>query len=69
MKIKGVRALEIFNPTRNWIGEVEKMKRKITVIFVCMLVIASSTVVLADWEPSDGHKMHCHKPRSKAAGI
>lgn len=27
-------------------------------IFVCMLLIATSTTVMADWELGDGHKMH-----------
>ena len=34
------------------------MKKKIIGIFVCMLLIGTANVALADWEPGDGHKMH-----------
>ena len=34
------------------------MKRKIIGIFVCMLMIGTTTIAVADWVPSDGHKMH-----------
>jgi hypothetical protein len=34
------------------------MKKKILGIFVCMLLIGTVNVALADWEPGDGHKMH-----------
>lgn len=34
------------------------MKRKIIGILVCMLMIGTTTIAVADWEPSDGHKMH-----------
>jgi hypothetical protein len=34
------------------------MKRKIIGILVCMLMIGTTTLAVADWEPSDGHKMH-----------
>ena len=38
------------------------MKNKIVGIFICMLLIAASTILIgttvADWDPGDGHKMH-----------
>jgi hypothetical protein len=34
------------------------MKRKIIGILVCMLMIGTTTIAVADWVPSDGHKMH-----------
>jgi len=34
------------------------MKKKIIGIFVMTLLMAASTVVVADWDPEDGHKMH-----------
>ena len=35
------------------------MKKKLLGIFVCTLLIATSTVVVvADWDPEDGYKMH-----------
>ena len=34
------------------------MKTRIICIFISMLMITSGTLVLADWEPGDGHKMH-----------
>jgi hypothetical protein len=34
------------------------MKRKIIGILICMLMIGTTTIAIADWEPSDGHKMH-----------
>jgi hypothetical protein len=34
------------------------MRNKIIGIFVCMLLISACEIVLADWEPGDGHKMH-----------
>jgi hypothetical protein len=34
------------------------MKKKIIGILICMLMIGTTTLAVADWEPSDGHKMH-----------
>ncbi|MBU0496592.1 MAG: hypothetical protein KKC68_01720 [Candidatus Thermoplasmatota archaeon] len=34
------------------------MKARIVCILISMLLITSGTLVLADWEPGDGHKMH-----------
>jgi len=34
------------------------MKRKIVGILICTLVIGTSGIAIADWIPSDGHKMH-----------
>jgi len=34
------------------------MKRKIIGIFVCMLMIGTTTLAVADWKPGDGYKMH-----------
>ena len=34
------------------------MQRKIIIIFVSMLLIGTTNLALADWEPGDGHKMH-----------
>ena len=34
------------------------MKRKIIGILVVMLLIGTTTIAIADWEPKDGHKMH-----------
>jgi hypothetical protein len=34
------------------------MKKKIVVILVCTLLIGTGTIVVADWNPGDGHKMH-----------
>jgi hypothetical protein len=34
------------------------MKNKIIGILVCMLLIGTGTIVVADWNPDDGHKMH-----------
>jgi hypothetical protein len=39
-------------------GEEENMKKKIIGMFVCMLVIGTTGIAVADWVPSDGHKMH-----------
>ena len=32
--------------------------KKIVCIFIMMLLIATSSITLADWDPEDGHKMH-----------
>ena len=34
------------------------MKKAIVSILVCMLLIGTTSMVAADWEPGDGHKMH-----------
>jgi hypothetical protein len=34
------------------------MRKKIIGILVCMLMIGTTTIAVADWVPSDGHKMH-----------
>ena len=34
------------------------MKRKIFGILICTLLIGTTTLAVADWVPSDGHKMH-----------
>jgi hypothetical protein len=34
------------------------MKRKIIGILVCMLLIGTTGIAVADWDPEDGHKMH-----------
>jgi hypothetical protein len=34
------------------------MKNKIVGIIIFMLLIGTNGIVLADWEPNDGHKMH-----------
>jgi len=34
------------------------MKKKIIGILICTLLIGTTTLVVADWVPSDGHKMH-----------
>ena len=34
------------------------MKAKIVCILVMMLLIGTGTIVVADWKPGDGHKMH-----------
>jgi hypothetical protein len=34
------------------------MKNKIVGILICMLLIGTTGIAIADWVPSDGHKMH-----------
>ena len=34
------------------------MKKKLVSILVCTLLIGTGTVVIADWSPGDGYKMH-----------
>lgn len=34
------------------------MKKKAVGIFVCMLMIGTTTIAVADWAPGDGYKMH-----------
>jgi hypothetical protein len=34
------------------------MRKKTIVILICMLLIGTVTIVVADWSPGDGHKMH-----------
>jgi hypothetical protein len=34
------------------------MRRKIVGILLCTLLIGAGTIVVADWSPGDGHKMH-----------
>jgi len=36
----------------------KKMKKKILGIFVCMLLIGTTSIAVADWSVGDGHKMH-----------
>jgi len=34
------------------------MRKKLVGIFVCMLLITTGTIAVADWDEEDGHKMH-----------
>jgi hypothetical protein len=34
------------------------MKKKVVGIFICMLMIGTTTIAVADWAPGDGYKMH-----------
>lgn len=34
------------------------MRKKIVGILICTLLIGAGTIVVADWSPGDGHKMH-----------
>ena len=34
------------------------MIKKHICIFICVLLIGTSGMALADWSPGDGHKMH-----------
>jgi hypothetical protein len=38
--------------------EEKTMKTKMVGIFVCMLLIGTTGIAVADWAPGDGHKMH-----------